>query len=124
LERVQRELPFDLATLRRARDGLLKLDLLAYQPWYARATDGAYQLLSLPSLPSPAAREHLGTEIFCGSAAGIKSGGVLAPRAKCLTEPSDMNSRMQVHRDRVAEDPITIGMAHPPRGAETVSIRN
>ena len=56
LERVQRELPFDLPTLRRARDGLLQLDLLAYLPWHAHATDGAYQLLSLPSLPSPAAR--------------------------------------------------------------------
>jgi hypothetical protein len=56
LERAQRELPFDLPTLRRARDGLLKLDLVAYLPWYAQAADGAYQLLSLPSLPSPAAR--------------------------------------------------------------------
>ena len=54
LERVQREVPFQLPTLHRARDGLLKLDLLAYQPWHAQASDGAYQLLSLPSLPSPA----------------------------------------------------------------------
>lgn len=48
LDRVEREVPFDLPTLRRARDGLLHLDLIAYRPWYARATDGAYQLLSLP----------------------------------------------------------------------------
>lgn len=56
LERVQRELPFDLPTLRRARDGLRRLDLLAFQPWHAQAVDGAYQLLSLPSLPSQAAK--------------------------------------------------------------------
>jgi len=54
LERVQREVPFQVPTLRRARDGLLKLDLIAYRPWHAHAADGAYQLLSLPSLPSPA----------------------------------------------------------------------
>jgi hypothetical protein len=56
LERVQREVPFDLPTLRRARDGLLLLDLLAYQPWHAHAADGAYQLLALPSLPPPTAK--------------------------------------------------------------------
>jgi len=42
---------------------------------------------------------------------------------KCFTEPSDMNSGLQVHRDSVAEDPITIAIAHPPRGAITVSLK-
>ena len=49
LDRIERELPFEAAALRRAREGLLRADLLAYQPWSAQCPDGCYQLLALPA---------------------------------------------------------------------------
>jgi hypothetical protein len=48
LDRIEREVPFDAATLRRARDGLIRADLLAFAPWSPHCPDGYYQLLALP----------------------------------------------------------------------------
>ena len=49
LERIERALPcFDAAALHRAREGLMRLDLLAFRPWFEGARDGSYQLLALP----------------------------------------------------------------------------
>jgi len=57
LERIERAVPcFDLLALRKARDGLTRLNLLAYRPWFAAAVDGSYQLLALPPTSPPAAR--------------------------------------------------------------------
>ena len=55
LERVERSMPcFDLLALRKARDGLTRLKLLAYRPWFAGAVDGSYQVLALPApVPTP-----------------------------------------------------------------------
>jgi len=50
LDRIEREVPFDAATLRRARDGLIRADLLAFAPWSPKCPDGYYQLLALPSV--------------------------------------------------------------------------
>ena len=48
LDRVEREIPFDVAALKRARDGLLAKDLVAFRPWGPKSIDGSYQVLSLP----------------------------------------------------------------------------
>jgi hypothetical protein len=54
LDRVEREIPcFDVLTLRKARDGLIRQKLLAYQSWFAGAVDGSYQLLAIPAVEPP-----------------------------------------------------------------------
>lgn len=54
LDRMERELPLTTAQLHHARAGLCQADLLAFQPWYAGALDGSYQVLALPTpLPLP-----------------------------------------------------------------------
>ena len=47
LDRIERELPFDAAALYRAREGLIRADLIAFRPWSAQCPDGSYQLLAL-----------------------------------------------------------------------------
>lgn len=60
LDRVEREMPcFDLVALRKARDGLAHLKLLAYQPWHRSAIDGCYQLLTVPT-PAPTPQRGVG----------------------------------------------------------------
>jgi hypothetical protein len=57
LERVERAVPcFDLRALRKARDGLMHLNLLAYRPWFPAAVDGSYQVLALPPAGAPTLR--------------------------------------------------------------------
>lgn len=56
LDRMERELATDVSALMRARDGLLRSDLLAFHPWSESCPDGSYQLLSLPHVPPPAPR--------------------------------------------------------------------
>lgn len=55
LDRIERELLcVDVPALREAREGLVRLDLLAYRPWFKGARDGSYQLLSVvPPAPRP-----------------------------------------------------------------------
>jgi hypothetical protein len=48
LDRIEREVPFDVASLRRARDGLVRKGLAAWRPWRPGALDGSYQVLALP----------------------------------------------------------------------------
>jgi hypothetical protein len=60
LERIERELPLDVAALHRARDGLLRADLIAFRPWHAHCLDGSYQVLALPA-PAPAPAPQRGT---------------------------------------------------------------
>jgi hypothetical protein len=49
LDRIEREMPaFDRAALRRARDGLVEADLIAFRPWGSTQINGSYQVLSLP----------------------------------------------------------------------------
>jgi hypothetical protein len=48
LDRIERALPIDTARLRRARDGLIRADLLAFRSWNPSSPDGSYQLLSVP----------------------------------------------------------------------------
>jgi hypothetical protein len=59
LDRIERELPLDVAALHRARDGLLRADLLAFQPWHAHCLDGSYQVLALPA-PAPVPQRGTG----------------------------------------------------------------
>jgi hypothetical protein len=59
LDRIERELPLDVPALRRARDGLLRTDLIAFQPWRAHCPDGSYQVLSI-SAPTPAPHRDAG----------------------------------------------------------------
>jgi len=48
LDRIEREMPcFDRSALWKARDRLLELDLVAFQPWRASDPDGVYQVLSI-----------------------------------------------------------------------------
>jgi hypothetical protein len=48
LDRVERTMPcLDVPTLARARQGLVDLGLIAFQPWSARDPNGVYQLLAL-----------------------------------------------------------------------------
>jgi hypothetical protein len=56
LDRMERELPFDVAALKRAREGLLAKDLVAFRPWGKRGVDGSYQVLSLPKVKATARR--------------------------------------------------------------------
>ena len=59
LDRIEREMPaFDRAALRRARDGLVEADLIAFRPWTPTQIDGLYQVLSLP--PSAARAQPRG----------------------------------------------------------------
>jgi hypothetical protein len=54
LDRIERELPFDAAALRRAREGLIRADLLVFRSWSVQGLDGCYQLLALPPSMPPA----------------------------------------------------------------------
>jgi len=48
LDRIERELLcVDIPSLREARAGLIRMNLLAYRPWFPKALDGSYQLLSI-----------------------------------------------------------------------------
>jgi hypothetical protein len=70
LDRVERQIPFDVAALKRARDGLVAKDLIAFRPWGPRSIDGSYQVLSLPEVKVAAHRTggvaSLG-EVLCES---------------------------------------------------------
>ena len=58
LDRVEREMPgLAMTALKGARQRLIELQLLAYQPWHHGAIDGCYQLLSIPA---PARQPHCG----------------------------------------------------------------
>jgi hypothetical protein len=59
LDRIERELPLAVPALCRAREGLLRTDLLAFQPWRALCPDGSYQVLALPT-PTPAPQRGSG----------------------------------------------------------------
>ena len=48
LGRIEREVPFDIRALKRARDGLVEKDLVAFRPWAPKSIDGSYQVLALP----------------------------------------------------------------------------
>ena len=49
LDCMEREMPcFDRRALWKARDRLVELDLVAFQPWRASDPDGVYQVLSIP----------------------------------------------------------------------------
>lgn len=50
LDRMERGLPFDVAALKRAREGLIAKGLVAFRPWGKRGVDGSYQVLSLPEV--------------------------------------------------------------------------
>ena len=69
LDRVEREIPFDVAALKRARDGLLAKDLVAFRPWGPKSIDGSYQMLSAPK----------------GNVAGPRTGGA-ASLGEALSE--------------------------------------
>ena len=56
LDRIEREIPFDVATLARARKGLRARDLIAFRPWRVKGVDGSYQVLSLPKVEAAPAR--------------------------------------------------------------------
>ncbi len=56
LDRIEREIPFDVRALTRARKGLLARDLVAFRPWRTKGVDGSYQVLSLPKVKAPARR--------------------------------------------------------------------
>jgi hypothetical protein len=47
LDRMERELPSDVGSLARARTGLVAKDLIAFEPWSRRSSDGTYQLLAM-----------------------------------------------------------------------------
>jgi len=54
LDRIERELPMDIAALHRAREELVRADLIAFRPWRQGCLDGSYQVLELPpSAPAP-----------------------------------------------------------------------
>ena len=63
LDRVERELPFDVAALRQARTRLQQAELLAFKPWFPQSPDGSCQLLALPPAvpPAPQGCADLGT---------------------------------------------------------------
>lgn len=48
LDRIERQLPLDLAALHRARGELVQKDLVAFRSWSPGSTDGVYQVLELP----------------------------------------------------------------------------
>jgi len=48
LDRVEREVPFDVRALKRARERLVAKDLVAFRPWGPKSIDGSYQVLALP----------------------------------------------------------------------------
>ena len=61
LDRMERELPVDLCALHRARDRLLRSDLVAFRPWREGGRDGVYQVLTLPP-PTPPPPRSTGPE--------------------------------------------------------------
>ena len=56
LDRIEREIPFDVAALTRARKGLRARDLVAFRPWRAKGVEGSYQVLSLPKVEAAPVR--------------------------------------------------------------------
>lgn len=64
LERMERAMPcFDLVSLGKAREGLMRLGLLAFRPWSKHAVDGSYQVLAVPR-PQPRARSCQGEPVL------------------------------------------------------------
>jgi hypothetical protein len=47
IDRMERELPADVGSLKTARSGLVKKDLIAFFPWSSRSINGTYQVLSI-----------------------------------------------------------------------------
>jgi hypothetical protein len=70
LDRMERELSLDVAALRRARDGLIRADLLAYKPWSVQCPDGSYQVLALPA-PVMSAAQGCASIGQCLSSVGV-----------------------------------------------------
>jgi hypothetical protein len=57
LDRMERELPPDVGSLKSARAGLVEKGLVAFAPWSSRSIDGTYQVLSIePRACAPSAR--------------------------------------------------------------------
>jgi hypothetical protein len=56
LDRMERELPFEVAALKRARERLIAKGLVAFRPWGPRSVDGSYQVLSLPEVKAAVLR--------------------------------------------------------------------
>jgi hypothetical protein len=57
IDRMERELPADVGSLKNARADLVKKDLIAFSPWSSRSINGTYQVLSIePSTCAPVAR--------------------------------------------------------------------
>lgn len=55
LDRIERELMcVDVPSLRQAREGLVRMKLLGYRPWFSKSRDGSYQVLAIPAeVPKP-----------------------------------------------------------------------
>jgi len=56
IDRMERELPLSSAEIVRARRGLADRSLIAFRPWSARSVDGSYQVLSIETRATLAAR--------------------------------------------------------------------
>jgi hypothetical protein len=56
LDRMERDLPFEVADLKQARERLIAGDLVAFRPWGPRSVDGSYQVLSLSGVGAAARR--------------------------------------------------------------------
>lgn len=66
LERVERAMPcFDPVSLGKAREGLMRLGLLAFRPWSKHAVDGSYQVLAVPC-PRPRAQPRQDEPVLLG----------------------------------------------------------
>jgi hypothetical protein len=59
LDRIERELPLDIVALHKAREKLVRAELIAFRPWRTGCLDGAYQVLELPP-PVPATPRSTG----------------------------------------------------------------
>ncbi len=71
LDTIARDMPcFDVAALKRARDGLVRQELVAFRPWGPKSIDGSYQVLSLPT-----ADPAVGGETEAPRAGGVSSIG-------------------------------------------------